>query len=71
MQGDTTPPVQVGDVLKLHVVNFGKKSGDPMMIHKRFIIFLKDIAPRRIELNALIEIRIMRVLPNFAFAERV
>jgi len=66
----TTPPVKVGDVLKLGVVRFGR-DGDPIMIHKKYIIFLKGIEKRGVELNTMIEIKITKVMPRFAFAERV
>ena len=70
MKEETEPPVKVGDVLKLGVVKFGR-DGDPIMIHKKFIIFLKDVKRMAIQLNALIEVKITKVLPNFAFAERI
>lgn len=63
-------PLKVGDVFKLGVVRFGKK-GDPIMIYKKFVIFLKDTKERKVQLNTLIEIKITKVLPNFAIAERV
>lgn len=69
MQERTNPPVKVGDTLKLGVTRFGKE-GDPIMIYKKFIIFLKDIEKRGVQLNTVIEIKITKVLPNFAFAER-
>ena len=62
-------PVKIGDILKLGVVKFGKE-GDPIMIHKKLIIFLKDKEKRGIELNTMIEVKITKVLPHFAFAER-
>ena len=68
--GEVKPPVKVGDVLKLGVTNFGKDGGDPMMVLKGFVIFLKDPEKKAIQLNTLIEIRITKVLPRIAFAER-
>ena len=64
------PPVEVGDILKLGVTGFGG-NGDPIMVYQHFIIFLKEKEKVKILLNTLIEIRIIKVLPNFAFAERV
>jgi len=64
-----TPTIVVGDILTLTVSRFGKK-GDPIMVHKGFIIFLKDFKDVAVRLNKMIEIKITKVLPNFAFAER-
>jgi len=67
MEEKTNTPVEVGEVLKLGVVKFGKE-GDPILIHKNFIIFLKDV--KDIELNTMIEVKITKVFPHFALAER-
>lgn len=67
---EVEPPVEVGDILKLGIVKIGV-NGDPIMIHEHFIIFLKEKEKKKIQLNELIEIKIMKVFPNFAFAERV
>ena len=64
-----TPSIKVGDILKLGVTKFGK-DGDPIMVHKGFIIFLKDVEKRGVELNMMIEIKIIKVFPNYAFAGR-
>lgn len=69
MEEELIPPVKVGDVLRLGVSKIGK-DGDPIMIHKKFIIFLKDKERKAIQLNTFIEVKITKVLPNFAFAER-
>jgi len=63
------PPIKVGDKLKIGITKFGS-SGDPMMTYKGFVIFLKDIAKRGFILNELIEIKIIKLFPNYAFAER-
>ena len=70
MNEDINPPVEIGDVLKLGITRVGK-DGDPIMIHKNFIIFLKDFEKKSVELSKLIEIKITKVFPNFAFAKRV
>ncbi len=70
MNEDINPPVEVGDVLKLGVTRMGN-DGDPIMVHKNFIIFLKDLEKKGIQLNTLIEVKITKVFPNFAFAVRV
>ena len=70
MTEEITPPIKVGDKLKLGITKFGK-DGDPIMVHKGFVIFLKGIEKRGVQLNAMIEIKITKVLPKFAFAERV
>ena len=70
MRKEVTPPVKVVDVLKLGVTNFGKDGGDPMMVHRGFVIFLKDPEKKAIQLNVLIEIKITKVFQRFAFAER-
>ena len=67
---ETTPPVKAGEILKLGVTKFGT-NGDPILIHKGFVIFLKDLEKRGVELNTMLEIKITKVLPKFAFAERV
>ena len=66
---ENEPPIKVGDVLKLGVTKFGR-DGDPIMVHKEFVIFLKGIEKRGVELNKIIEIKIIKVMPKFAFAER-
>jgi predicted RNA-binding protein with TRAM domain len=63
------PPVKVGDVMKLGVRRFGK-DGTPIMIFKGYIIFLKDDRNGGVELNRIIEIKIAKVFPKYAFAER-
>ncbi len=70
MEANINPPVKVGEVLKLGIVRFGR-DGDPIMIHKNFIIFLKDADRKDVQLNVMFEIKITKVLPNFAFAVRV
>ena len=63
------PPVNVGDKMKLGVVRFGK-NGDPIMMHKGFVIFLKGIPTGGVPLNSMFEIKITKVLPKYAFAEK-
>lgn len=67
---ENKPPVEVGDILKLGVERFGKE-GDPILIHKGFIIFLKELEGESIPLNTLIEIKITKVLPKFAISKLV
>ena len=63
--------VKVGDVLKLGVVRFGKK-GDPIMIHNGLVIFLKNLDKKGgVQLNTMVEIKITKVFPKFAFCELV
>ena len=69
MQEKIEPPVKVGDILKLAVVRFGI-NGDPIMMLRGYIIFLKGLEKRGVELQMLIEIKITKVFPHFAFAER-
>ena len=61
------PPVTVGEILKLGVTRFGK-NGDPLMFHKDFAIFLQNTGKGGVELNQLVEIKIIKVLPKCAFA---
>ena len=70
MEKETIPPVKVGDKLKLGITKFGR-DGDPIIVHKGFIIFLKGLEKRGVELNTMVEIKITKVLPKFAFAESV
>ena len=65
----TKTPIKVGDILKLGVTKFGKE-GDPILVHEGLIIFLKDIEKKGIQLNTIFEIKIIKVLQNFAFAVR-
>ena len=64
------PPVEIGEVLELQVTNFGIEGGDPILKHNGFVIFLKgsEVKPA---LHELIEVRVIRVTPKYAFAERV
>ena len=64
------PPIKIGDILKLGVQRFGA-NGDPILIHEGFIIFLKNIEKGGVALNTMMEVKIMKVLPKFAFAEKV
>ena len=68
MNEEAKPPVKVGEILKLGVERFGKE-GDPILLHKGFIIFLKELKGEYIPLNTLIEIRITKVLPKFAISQ--
>lgn len=61
-------PVKVGDVLKLGVTRFGQ-GGDPILFYQEFVIFLQNMGRRGVELNQLVEIKIVKVLPKYAFAE--
>ena len=70
MGADKKPPIKVGDIFKLGVVRFGW-GGNPIMLYKGFVIFLRGIEKRGVQLNVMVEIRITKVLSNFAFAERV
>lgn len=67
---DENPPVNAGDVLKLGLTGWGK-GGDPMFKHKNYIIFLKEFKNKKLELNALLDIRITKVFPNFGLAELI
>jgi len=69
MNGDIKPPVKIGDVLKLGVTRFGK-DGDPILQYKNLIIFLKELNGKGVPLKEMIEIKITKVFPNFAFAVR-
>ena len=69
MNRETIPPIKVGDILKLAIKKLGKE-GDPVMIHEGFVIFLKNGVDRSFQLNAMIEVKITKVLPKFAFAEK-
>jgi len=70
MNEDINPPVEIGDVLNLGIDRMGR-DGDPIMTYKNFIIFLKDFKKKSVELSKLIEVKITKVFPNFAFAVRV
>lgn len=63
-------PVRIGDLLKLGIKRFGK-NGDPIMVYHNYVIFLKDLDKRGVELNKMFEVKIIKVFPKFAFAERV
>ncbi len=60
--------IKIGDVLKLGVKRFGR-DGDPIVIHNRMIIFIKDTNKVGVEINKMIDIKITKVFPNYAFAE--
>lgn len=70
MNEEINSPVKLGDILKLGVIKFGT-NGDPIMLYQNLIIFLKDKEKKAIELNKLIEVKIVKVMPRFAFAERI
>lgn len=65
---DENPPFEVGQIIKLGLIGWGK-GGDPMFKHKNYIIFLKEFKGKKLELNALLEIKIKKVFPNFGIAE--
>lgn len=64
------PPIHINQILKLTVNRFGKE-GNPIFVYKNFIIFLKTKDQPSIHLNEFMKIRIIKVLPNFAFAELI
>lgn len=69
-------PIRINEIIRASVNRFGKE-GDPIFIHKNFIIFLKNkdkINVRlneilKIRLNEILKIRINKILPKFAIAE--
>ena len=62
------PKVKIGDILKLAIARLGD-SGDPILMYDGFVIILKGLDKKGAHLNKLIDIKITKVLPNFAFAE--
>lgn len=69
MEEKKTPPVKIGDKLRLGVIRMGN-NGDPVMVHKGFIIFLK-IGSQGFQLNTLMDVKIIKVFPKFAFCEGI
>jgi predicted RNA-binding protein with TRAM domain len=65
--GGQNPPVKEGQVHNGTVVGFGK-TGDPIIKIEKYTIFLKDCNPMP-ELNAVVPVKIVKVLPSFGFAE--
>lgn len=59
-----------GQVLKLGISKFSR-DGKPIMMYKGMIIFLDDFEKEAITLNRMFEVRITKVLPKHAFAERI
>lgn len=70
MKHELTPNVKVGDVLKLTVNKIGN-NGDPMMLHDGFVIFLKEAEKKGFDVGVQMDVKIIKVLDKFAFAERV
>jgi len=62
------PPVRINKKLKVAVTRFGK-DGDPIVVYKNFIIFVKSKEKIVVRVNEIIEIRIVKILPKFAIAE--
>jgi len=62
-------PIKVGDILTLRIEKFGT-NGDPMMIYKGYVIFLKDFNKAGVELNKPIKVKISKVFEKFSFAKR-
>ena len=61
--------IKIGDELKLTVQRFGK-DGDPIMVHKNLIIFLKN-TKGGIQIGKLFKVKITKVFPKYAFAEKI
>lgn len=62
--------IKVGNILKLSVSKFGKE-GTPILMYNGFVIFLKGLEKKGVELNKLVEIKVTKVLPKFAIAELI
>ena len=60
--------IKVGDKLKLGITRFGK-DGDPILFYNGFVIILQNIGRVGVNLNQLVDIKITKVLPKYAFAE--
>jgi len=69
MEKNKIPPVKVNEVLKLVVTKFGS-NGDPMFVYKDFVIFLKGKRTISVNVNEIVEVRITKMLPKFATAEK-
>jgi len=66
----TSPPVRVGEKLKLGITGWGKK-GNPMMKYKGYTIFLEKFEEIQIKIKEMIPIQITKVFNRFAFAQIV
>lgn len=63
-------PIKVGDLIKTSVLRVGK-NGDPLIVYKDFMIFLKLKPKQTFEINRQITLKIIKVKPKFAHAEVV
>ncbi len=61
-------PIHINQILKLPVDRFGKE-GDPMFVHRDFIIILKSKEKIKVRLNEFMKIRITKSLDKFAIAD--
>ena len=69
METKIETPIKEGDILTLGIEKFGT-NGDPMMIYKGYVIFLKDFNKAGVELNKPIKVKISKVFEKFSFAKR-
>lgn len=63
-------PIHINQILNLTVNRFGKE-GDPIFVHKNFVIILKSKERLNISINEFMKIRITKILDKFAIGELV
>ncbi|HED05061.1 MAG TPA: hypothetical protein ENI61_00070 [Ignavibacteria bacterium] len=61
-------PVKIGQELKLGIIGWGKK-GNPIMKYKGFIVCLRNFENIKLEIQKMMNIRIVKVMDKIAFAE--
>ena len=63
-----TPPVKVGTIINLIVVGFGNNK-DPILKVEKYVVFLKVLDGSQLKVGDEVQVKIVKVLPKFGFAE--
>lgn len=65
-----TPPIKLGDNLYHAITGWGT-NGDPMIKINGYIIFLKNIENKKLEIGVPLKAIITKVFPKFAIANLI
>ena len=68
--GAKNQPVKVGEHINIAISRFGT-NGDPIAMYNGLVIFVKNTDRNGVDISKIIELKITKVFPKYAFAERV
>jgi len=64
------PPVEVGQILELPIMGFGKDE-DPMMKHEGYVLFLRRSENVKMHRDQVIKVRVTKLLAHSGFVELI